>query len=61
MDNIVKDALQKISIVLADSGVEMDTWRTDAINMILVLEFNRSFQEGRRQGLKEAIGLFNPN
>jgi DNA-binding SARP family transcriptional activator len=60
MDNIVIQTLGEISTVLVDSGVEMDSWRSDAIHKILLLAFNRSFQEGRSAGLKEVMTLFVP-
>jgi len=55
MENIVTQALGEISTVLVDSGVEMDSWRSDAIHKILLLAFNRCFQEGRRAGLTEVL------
>jgi DNA-binding SARP family transcriptional activator len=60
MENIVIQTLGEISTVLVDSGVEMDSWRSDAVHKILLLAFNRVFQEGRSAGLKEVMGLFAP-
>jgi hypothetical protein len=57
MENIVIQTLGEISTVLLDSGVEMDSWRSDAIHKILVLAFNRCFQEGRSAGLRDVLAL----
>ncbi len=60
MENIVNKTLGEIRAAMVDHGVEMDSWRTDAIHKILILALNRSFQEGRRAGLQEVLGLFAP-
>jgi len=56
MENIVAKTLEEIRTAMLDSGVEMDSWRTDAIHKILILAFNRAFQEGRSTGLTEVLG-----
>ena len=58
MENIVNQTLAEISTAMRDHGVEMDSWRADAIHKILILALNRAFQEGRGAGLKEVMGLF---
>lgn len=60
MQNLVNQTLEEISTVLVDSGVEMDSWRTDAIHKILILALNRAFQEGRSAGLTEVMRLLVP-
>jgi len=60
MENIVTETLAEIRTAMLDHGVDMDTWRTDAIHKILLLALNRAFQEGRSAGLKEVMGLFAP-
>lgn len=60
MENIVNQTLAEIGTALRDSGVEMDSWRTDAIHKILILSLNRAFQEGRSAGLGEVMRLFVP-
>lgn len=60
MENIVEQTLEEISTSMRDHGVEMDSWRTDAIHKILILALNRAFQEGRSAGLKEVMNLFEP-
>ena len=58
MENIVTQALAEITTAMLDHGVDMDSWRSDAVHKILILAFNRAFQEGRSAGLKEVMGLF---
>lgn len=60
MENIVDQTLAEIGTALRDHGVEMDSWRTDAIHKILILALNRAFQEGRSAGLNEVMHLFVP-
>jgi hypothetical protein len=57
MENIVTQTLAEIATALLDHGVEMDSWRTDAIHKILILALGQAFQEGRSAGLKEVIYL----
>ena len=61
MENIVIQTLEEIRTAMLDHGVEMDSWRTDAVHKILILAFNRAFQEGRSAGLKEVMRLFDTN
>jgi hypothetical protein len=58
MENVVNETLAEIRTAMLDHGVDMDTWRTDAIHKILILALNRAFQEGRSAGLREVMGLF---
>lgn len=60
MENIVTETLAEIRTAMLDHGVEMDSWRTDAIHKILILALNRAFQEGRSEGLKEVLRIFVP-
>ena len=60
MENIVNQTLAEISAALLDHGVEMDSWRSDAVHKILILSLGRAFQEGRAAGLKEVMHLFEP-
>ena len=60
MENIVIQTLEEIRTAMLDHGVDMDSWRTDAVHKILVLALNRAFQEGRSAGLKEVMTLFVP-
>jgi len=60
MENIVTQTLAEISTAMLDHGVDMDSWRSDAVHKILILAINRAFQEGRSAGLKEVMGLFAP-
>ena len=60
MENIVSQTLAEITTAMLDTGVEMDSWRTDAIHKILILALNRAFQEGRSAGLREVMALFVP-
>ena len=60
MENIVTQTLAEITTAMLDHGVEMDSWRTDAIHKILILALNRGFQEGRSAGLQEVMRLFVP-
>lgn len=60
MENIVSQTLADIGIALREHGVEMDSWRSDAIEAVLVLALSRAFQEGRCAGLKEVYALFEP-
>jgi len=55
MENIVNQTLAEIGTALRDHGVDMDSWRTDAIHKILILALNRAFQEGRSAGLREVM------
>jgi len=60
MENIVSQTLEEIRTAMLDHGVDMDSWRSDAIHKILILSLNRAFQEGRSAGLKEVMRLFVP-
>lgn len=57
MENIVNQTLAEIGTSLRDHGVDMDSWRTDAIHKILILALNRAFQEGRSAGLQEVMRI----
>ena len=46
MENIVTQTLAEIEKALLDHGVVMDSWRSDAIQLILVLAFNQNFMNG---------------
>ena len=57
MENIVDQTALEIKIELEHLGIRLGTWEQDLIQKILVLAFNRSFQEGRSAGLKEVMAL----
>lgn len=60
MENIVEQTSLEIMLELERLGIRLGTWEQDIIQKILVLAFNRSFQEGRSAGLKEVMRLLVP-